>query len=563
MHIIFLRSLSLTFFLSPSLSRWFYRLSRLPTTPRTLALSHLLRIELEGAFAGLVSGSPTSSLSPTQIISLDSTTAIATDNDNDTDTSIGIMSKNTATKETTSNKRTLRQATNIVSNVTRWRRRLEWTLNNLPKPTKLSSMDPPLRLLLCIGLYELLDINIPAHAINEYVDIAKSVMHEGCGKVCNGVLRTVVRCREQGIVPAVPPPPPNASVEDVVARASVKMSHPTWMVRKWVGTFGVKETLRLLAANNQRPRYAVRLSLGDGTANGDDDDDFLASLKRTIDSTTNALEEYEQEEEDSSTELSIKKSKYLGDQHFIVIESGLQQFLASGVMSQGKAQVQDEAAALVVLLALNPQPNDTVLDCCAAPGGKTLFAAALMQYHGRLVALDSSNSRLKAVYNHAKRQGIDTDRFLTCVPQDARQYCFNAAASDDYFDRVLVDAPCSGTGVLAKRADLRWKRSEEDLNVLCALQRELLLSAAVPVKPHGGVLVYSTCSLEREENEDQIEWFLNHTEIGNEFVLDHILNSDNSNALYKECVSEDGVYLKMMPHVHGTDGAFAARLIRK
>jgi 16S rRNA (cytosine967-C5)-methyltransferase len=210
-----------------------------------------------------------------------------------------------------------------------------------------------------------------------------------------------------------------------------------------------------------------------------------------------------------------------------------------------------------VVAALDPKPDERVLDCCAAPGGKALFAASRMQGQGSLVALDVSEGRLRAVQATARRQRVPKS-FLTCVAMDARQYCANAAASGELFDKVLLDAPCSGTGVLAKRADMRWRRKEEDLAQLCELQQGLLEAAALVVRP-GGVLVYSTCSLEKEENEDMIESFLqSHPE----FQLERLAEAELASALPPSCIGEDGA-LRMLPHRHETDGAYAARLRRR
>lgn len=513
---------------------WLYRLQRLPPTSRSVALQQLLRIEEEGAFAGLVGGSPA---------------AVPTDDavGDDPDADAGPT---TAGGRAALDGRSRRQATDMVSSVTRWRKRLEWILTNLPKPTHLDRMDPPLRLILLLGAYEILELNIPGHAINEHVDLAKAVMHEGCGSVTNGVLRTLVRCREAGTVPTVPPPTAADPPAAVAAKMATWQSHPPWLVKKWLEAYGARATLDLLRHNNRRPAYSLRLAPGASPA-------ALAA----------ELAEAPLDDGDAPSDapgVAARPSRYLPNE-FLVVESGLQAVLSSGVLTRGAAQVQDEAAGLVVAV-LDPQPGEAVLDCCAAPGGKTLFAAARMGRQGRLVALDSSAARLKAVAATARAQGVplasragggpDANAFLSLVPQDARQYCGNAAAAGDAFDRVLVDAPCSGTGVLAKRADLRWRRTGADLPPLCALQGELLAAAAAAVAP-GGVLVYSTCSLEAEENADAVAAFL-ASPAGAGFAVE----APPAGAVPPECLTPEG-YLTMLPHVHGTDGAFAARLRRR
>jgi len=571
---------------------WLARLQRLPPTSRSVALQQLLRIEEEGAFSGLVGGSPTA----------------GADTDENTDSTVAAT---TGAGRKALDERNRRQATDLVSSVTRWRRRLAWILNNLPKPTNLDKMDAPLRLLLLMGSYEVLELGLAPYAVNEYVILAKSVMHDGCGKVANGVLRTLLRCIDDGQIPRPPPPAPDCSVGVLADAMGVATSHPTWLVKKWLTEFGKKDTMALLQHDNKRPGYSIRLvKLKE---NGITPAQFIQQLEQQTQAQNSQRNEKEDDDTTATAPFSNSSvtctnqgihahpSKYLPSE-FLVIESGLQAVLSSGMLTKGQAQVQDEAAGLVVAM-LDPQPGEKILDCCAAPGGKTLFAAARMKKQGRIVALDLSTARLRAVAATARAQGIlnrdsfknitnatektnssggaatvtdfnatDTsattavfpfpttgseDEFLQCVPQDARQFCGNSAAAEDYFDRVLVDAPCSGTGVLAKRADLRWRRQPEDLAVLCTLQNELLSSAAQVVRP-GGLLVYSTCSLEAEENEHIIAKFL-QSESGSEFVVEPPLESA---CVPAECLSEDGM-LRMLPHVHGTDGAFAARLRRK
>ncbi|KAL4519360.1 hypothetical protein Ndes2526A_g00448 [Nannochloris sp. 'desiccata'] len=566
---------------------WLARLQRLPPTSRSVALQQLLRIEEEGAFSGLVGGSPTA----------------GADTDENTESTVAAT---TGSGRKALDERNRRQATDLVSSVTRWRRRLAWVLNNLPKPTNLDKMDAPLRLLLLMGSYEVLELGLAPYAVNEYVNLAKSVMHEGCGKVANGVLRTLLRCVDDGQIPRPPPPAPDCSVGVLADAMGVATSHPTWLVKKWLTEFGKKDTMALLQHDNKRPGYSLRLVGTNGNGTNITPSHFIQQLEHQTQAQkqnqNNGEDDHTAPSSNSNTKssaiqaINAHPSKYLPNE-FLVIESGLQAVLSSGMLTKGQAQVQDEAAGLVVAM-LDPRPGEKILDCCAAPGGKTLFAAARMNKQGRIVALDLSTARLRAVAATARAQGIlkrdsfkkitnatdktpfetgvdlsapDTtttvtfpfpttaseDEFLQCVPQDARQFCGNSAAAEDYFDRVLVDAPCSGTGVLAKRADLRWRRQPEDLAVLCTLQSELLSSAAQVVRP-GGLLVYSTCSLEAEENENIIASFL-HSDLGSEFVVEP---PPESACVPSECLSEQGM-LRMLPHVHGTDGAFAARLRKK
>jgi 16S rRNA (cytosine967-C5)-methyltransferase len=225
----------------------------------------------------------------------------------------------------------------------------------------------------------------------------------------------------------------------------------------------------------------------------------------------------------------------------------LQPLVQGDLLDGGHVAVQDESAGLVVQL-LDPQPGETILDGCAAPGGKTMAIAARMNGDGSILAVDSNENRLDKVTEAATAQGA-----ADLVETEAADLMALADLPDPpQADRVLVDVPCSGLGVLAKRADLRWQRSPDDLDELAALQDDLLDAAAKLVRP-GGLLVYSTCTIEPEENEQRIEAFLDrHTDFTLESAADYVPD---------DVVSERG-FLMTLPHRHRTDGAFAARLRR-
>lgn len=499
---------------------WCDRLDKLRhPTSRSVALQRLLRIEYGGAYTALIGKGPNT-------VSEKS----AGDDDQEEEDALEISIARAL------DARDRRLVTELVSGVTRWQRKLAWVLINLPKPTKLDSMDAPLRIILLLGAYEILELGLPGHAVSEYVTLAKNVMHEGCGKVTNGVLRSLVRCVESKTVPKVPVPSADASDEEFAALASIAMSHPPWMVKKWIRQFGRQETLKLMRKNNQRPTYSVRLT-----------------GLRAITESELAIAENVAQQWNAEYGVSVRPSRYLPSE-FLVVESGMQKIISNGLLDQGKAQVQDEAAGLVVSV-VDPKPGESILDCCAAPGGKTMFIAARMRYLGRLVAVDLNPARIRALNGMARRQlsavpddlGRQRKFSFQCIATDARQYCHNCSQSNDLFDKVLVDAPCSGTGVLAKRADLRWKRQPKDVAELYDLQSTLLDAAAKATRP-GGLLIYSTCSIEQEENSYVVYSFLeNHPE----FALDPITG--------EEWVTSQG-FLTLLPHIHGTDGSFAARL---
>eukprot|EP00887_Chlorella_sp_A99_P000866 scaffold5.g866.t1 len=504
-----------------------------------------------------------------------------------------------------------RLVTEVLSGITRWRRRLDFLIGELTGRDP-AALDAPLRQLLRMGLYELVELGVPAHVINEHVELAKAVMHQGAASLANGVLRRTAAGAADGGPPLPQParPPPGAPLPAAADALGVALSHPTWLVARWLRQFGERGTLELLRHNNARPRHSLRLRPGLQPAA------VCAQLEREG--------------------VAASPSAFLPSEFVRVPEGGMQAVLASGLVRRGDAQVQDDAAGLVVAL-LDPQPGETVLDACAAPGGKCLFAAARMRGAGRITALDLSGARLRALAKAAARQGYG--RMVWTEEGDLRQFAARAVAAAAaaaggggrerrgegvaesrgaeaggaaaaaveaaaaatteaataeaaageaagqqqqrsggsqaeqarvealrsatrrrpalLYDRVLLDAPCSGTGVLAKRADLRWRRSPTDLQQLAALQAELLDAAAALVAP-GGLLVYSTCSsIEEEENMRQAEAFLERQ--GGRFTLEP---PPASCGLPPECLSPDGAALAMLPHVHGTDGAFGVRLRR-
>ncbi|EFN51136.1 hypothetical protein CHLNCDRAFT_8770, partial [Chlorella variabilis] len=422
--------------------------------------------------------------------------------------------------------RQARGVTELVSGVTRWRRRLDFSLTQLLRGRDVAQLDAPVRNALRLGLYELAELKNATHGvINSYVDLVKSVQHQGAANATNGVLRNVARGLEAGTLPQPPRPAQGMPPQQAAEVLAVGASHPTWLVQRWLAQYGPAATLALLKHNNMRPRYALRL------APGVDAEAFCRQLARSG--------------------VQAAPSRYL-PREFVTVDRGLQALLVEGLVQRGEAQ--DEAAGLVVA-ALDPQPGETLLDACAAPGGKALGAASRMRGRGLITALDLSRSRLAALRHAALRQPHGD--MVRTFAADLRRFAtlrYRPEGPPWQYDRVLLDAPCSGTGVLAKRADLRWRRTPEELRQLAALQGELLDAAAGLVAP-GGLLVYSTCSIEQEENEQQVAAFLARQP---GYELEAV---PAGTGVPPQCLAPDGC-LRMLPHVHGTDGAFAARLRR-
>ena len=405
--------------------------------------------------------------------------------------------------------RARRQATEYVAGITRWRRWLDFLLADFYRG-RYDSMEPLLRQILRLGLYDLLFLDTPPHAaLNEAVELAKRKVRPGAAGLVNGMLRNLHRQRK-----SLPEPSTGDAAEDL----AIAHSHPTWMVRRWLGRYGREETEALLQWNNARPTYGLRV-------NG------LRKEKADIEARL--------KEED----VSWERSAYFSD--FLRLHR-LQTVIRGGWIEKGWCAVQDESAGGVVRL-LDPRPGEHVLDACAAPGGKTIYAAERMRDQGLIRAVDVDEQRLVRLRENAARHEL---RIVEIEAADLRTIA--RREEQPQADRVLVDVPCTGLGVLSKRADLRWRREPGDLEELPRLQADLLEAASRLVKPDG-ILVYSTCTTEPEENEKVVQAFLKaHPSFSVEAASDFVS---------PELVTPGGFYATR-PQRHRMDGAFGVRLRR-
>jgi len=397
-------------------------------------------------------------------------------------------------------------ATRLVYGTLAWQGRLDHHLKGLVR-MPLADLDPRVRAALRLGLYQLLFLDrVPAYAaVHTSVGLARVAAGAGAAGLVNAVLRRAAGAGVGGL----PLPSPTA---DPLERLAIEWSHPRWLVERWAAEFGRDELPRLLAANNVRGPSAVRAN----------------RLRTSRDALRAEL---------AAARVAARPSVWAPDG--LVIEDGAAGLRALPAWREGRLAFQGEASQLVTtLLAL--APGDRLLDACAAPGGKAVQAAALLEGRGLVVALDRRPGGVRRVRDEAVRLGA------ACVEAavgDARRPPFARP-----FDAVLVDAPCSGLGTLRRHPELRWRRRAEDIARLAALQREILAGAA-PLVRAGGVLVYAVCTLAREENEDVVEWFRTRHPA---FVLE-------GPALSPDLVTPTG-YLRTLPHRHDLDGFFAARL---
>ncbi|MCJ7552967.1 MAG: 16S rRNA (cytosine(967)-C(5))-methyltransferase RsmB [Ignavibacteriaceae bacterium] len=395
----------------------------------------------------------------------------------------------------------------IVHGVVRWMGRLDWVLNGFYKG-QFSKAIPNLKNGLRVALYQILFLDrVPDHAsVNEAVEFVKKLQGQKPADLTNAILRNIIRSKN-----AIRYPDP---VEDLIGYLAAYYSHPSWMVKRYVARFGREETEKLLQVNNEKPYLTLRINL----------------LKTNIEDFRKLLD---------SVGLKYRNGKYF--QEFVQLQN-LTNITAWEYFGKGYFNIQDESTGLACHL-LGVSENMSVLDLCSAPGGKTAYITVMIKDKGDVVAIDKFESRLKLVKQNLDRLGIKS---VKTIAMDALDYQGNK------FDRVLADVPCTGTGTLSKKPDIKWKKDIFDLRRMKELQYKLICKAAEMIKP-GGAFVYSTCSIEPEENFEIVKKFLdNHPD----YKLD---KSDDK--FPQDLVDENGC-IQTYPHIHQMDGAFAARIIK-
>ena len=395
----------------------------------------------------------------------------------------------------------------IVHGVIRWMGRLDWVLNGFYKG-QFSKAIPNLKNGLRVALYQILFLDrVPDHAVvNEAVEFVKKLQGQKPADLTNAVLRNIIRSKTQ-----IRYPDP---VEDLPGYLSAFYSHPSWMVKRYLERFGRDATEKLLAANNEKPYLTLKLN----------------ALKTSPDEFKNLL---------NSVNLKNTPGRIIPE--FFQLHN-LTNITAWEYFSKGYFNIQDESAGLACKL-LEPQPGMRVLDLCAAPGGKTAYLAEQMNNRGEIIALDRYESRLKIMRKNMERLGISC---IKTIETNALEY------EDSGFDRVLADVPCLGSGTLSKKPDIKWKKDIFDLRKIRNTQYDLLEKAAKLVKP-GGVLVYSTCSIEPEENSEIV---LNFLEKHREF------NSESTAGIFPPEIVDEFGFVQTFPHRDHMDGAFAAKLVK-
>ena len=392
----------------------------------------------------------------------------------------------------------------IVHGVVRWLGRFDWILTGFYKG-QYSKCIPNVKNAMRVALYQILFLDkVPDYAaVNEAVEFVKKLQGEKSADLTNAVLRNIIR-NKNGI--RFPDPE-----EDLVSYFSAYYSHPSWLVKRWLNKYGRQFTEDLLVANNNKPSLMLRVN----------------TLKTNPEEFKSLLDK---------VDLKYTQGNYIPE--FFRLQN-LTNITDWDYFARGYFSVQDESTGIPCHL-LDVDSGMRVLDLCAAPGGKTGLLADLMENQGEIVALD----RLKILEKNLERLGVTN---VKTINVDALEF-----EDDELFDRILLDAPCSGLGTLTKKPDIKWKRDLGDVRKLSSIQKSLLEKAAGLLKTEG-ILVYSTCTLEPEENFDIVKDFLQHHP---EFSL---INAADS--VDPVLVDENGC-VQTFPHIHFLDGSFAAKLIK-
>lgn len=399
--------------------------------------------------------------------------------------------------------------TELVYGTLRMRGRLDWIIGQLYRGN-IAQLETAVLNIIRTGLYQIWHTDrIPSFAsVNEAVGIAREAS-PACSGLVNAILRNALRKKDAVVWPDM--------VEEPEKAIAVLHSHPAWLVRRLLAQFGKEETISISSANNTIPPLALRVN----------------TLKASREQALAAL-----------AEAGISAEMTLFSLDGMIVTSPCPRLRETDPYKEGLIRMQDEASQLIARLVA-PEPGETILDLCAGAGGKTLHLAALMENRGSITALDLHPERLRMLRAEAGRLGA------SIVETRAQDAATPAEGFRQAFDRVLLDAPCSGLGTLRRNPEIRWRLIPADLGKCMQNQKLLLKSAAEYVRP-GGRLVYSVCTVTPEENEIVINDFLrNHPD----FTCIPPTN------LPPALIDAKG-YLRTSPHLQGMDGFFAALLIR-
>lgn len=390
---------------------------------------------------------------------------------------------------------------------------LDYYLEPFIKTTK--KLELWVRMLLRMSVYQMVYLDkVPDHAIiNEAVEIAKQRGHQGIGSFVNGVLRNIQR---KGVKDT-------STISDPIERLSVETSHPKWLVERWINNYGFDVAEAICKENLVRKPMSVRVQ----------------PLR---------ISRQEAMKELSEQGFKVRQSEF--SSQGIIIDQG--NVLYTDLFKQGFLTIQDQSSMLVTEM-LDVKPGMVVLDTCSAPGGKVTHIAEKMEDTGVIHAFDLHGKKVKLIDEKASTLRLS---IIDAKQSDARQ--LDKVLKNQSYDRILVDAPCSGLGVIRSKPDVKYSKQLKDIYRLADIQLDILTSIA-PLLKKNGLIIYSTCTIDKEENEYVVNKFL---ESHANYKVDHRFFNNLPNDLTKmNGISEFG--LQLFPQNFHTDGFFLTRLIKK
>ena len=396
------------------------------------------------------------------------------------------------------------RTTVITNEIIRLKSRLDLMIEHISS-RKMERLNISLQSILRIGFYEIIyNESIPDYAsVDSAVNLTKDLLNRKASGLTNAVLRNLIRKKES-----------NHNWDKNLKENFRWHSIPKWLQKRWKNQFGEKGFLELANRLNQSPSLFVRVDISQNNV-----ENIIDELRET----------------------GIDVIQY--SDIYLKIKSGSGKLFSTNLFNSGEISIQDPAAGAIVEF-LKPQKGETILDICAAPGTKSLFMAERVGQTGKILASDFDQTRVNRGKSDLKRHG-----------KNNIEWSLKDATKDEFpmSDKILIDAPCTGTGVIGRKPDIRWRRNPENIKELAALQFQILNHMSKFLNT-GGTLVYATCSLEPEENWNVVEQFL---KLNESFQL-----VAGTSTLSENWVNEQSC-LQTFPHVHGVDGMFAAKLKRK
>jgi len=376
---------------------------------------------------------------------------------------------------------------------------------------KISKLSVWILNILRMGIYQLIYLDkVPSSAaVNESVILAKRYGHSASAGFVNAVLRKIAANKENIKYP---------DESDIIKYLSVKHSYPEWLTGKWVFEYGRDFTEKLMEAGNERPEYTIRVN----------------TLRQKREQLT---------EKFAASGFRTLPGKFMQDAMIVENPSGI---LNSKEYDDGLFTLQDESSMLSVKV-LDPKPGEMVIDVCSAPGGKAAYAAQMMNNTGRIIAYDIYEHKLARIRQTAERLGT---KIVEAGMHDAQSIEIQFAGMAD---RVIADVPCTGFGIIRRKPDIKWSRKNGDTYELAEMQRKIIKASSAYLKP-GGTMVYSTCTIGHEENEDVVLEFIKNDP---DFEL-----ADFSAMLPEGIASLEKGMLQLYPGIHGVDGFFIAKIKR-